>query len=100
MPGDEPVLVQKADLVEVVNPEKIDDEVNDCVRALPADRNGVNLQRCGVLRLLRFGNIGDVQINRDGVIAVELVDDSLRHVAVIDPGIDGRWGRCQRIRRM
>ena len=42
--------------------------------------------------LLRLGQINDVVVNQNGVIAIELIDDIVRHIVVLNAGINNKWG--------
>ena len=51
-----------------------------------------NFETCGASELLRLGKISDIAINQDGVVAVELTDDVVRHIGLLDRGPNNMWG--------
>ncbi|MGB0647491.1 MAG: hypothetical protein ACPGQS_09975, partial [Bradymonadia bacterium] len=90
--GNELQLIERTNLVAVVNPSKTDSTMWDCDLELDWQNDTESLSECGVLKLLRKGAIESVAVNPDGMVALEFVDGAVRTIALLDKGADDVWG--------
>ena len=89
-------IVERVDLTDVIDPAMLEepDQADDlgCDDGDVNDYSGLDFTRCGALKLVSMGTIVDAVVNADGIVAIEMQDDAVRHIGLLDPGSDGRWG--------